>query len=277
VPEKLNQRTFFTYIKSDSPLVGLHPLPKVTLLLAINFVALIIEAPLPFILLIILIALGFKLLHIPMIGIKKFVIVVMIASQAVLISYLLGSSIPGKQVYITFPWGTYVSEMTFLYAATMIMRYTTMLLGSTLVLVTTSDRDIVYGAAALKLPYTLGIMMSLAFRMATIFAEDFIKVRDAMILRGASFHEGPLLERAKKYANVFTSMIVIALRRLMDISYAIQAKGFGAAPKRTYYREYRLRGSDVVITALLIASVLSAYFLRYSVGILAFPGWIPVI
>jgi len=273
----LSQRTFFTYIKSDSPLVRMHPLPKVALLLAINFVALIIEAPIPFILLITLIALGFKLLRVPLIGLKKFVIVVIIASQAVLISYLLGSSIPGKHVYITYPWGTYVSEMTLLYAATMIMRYTTMLLGSTLILVTTSDRDIVYGAAALKLPYTLGLMMSLAFRTATIFAEDFMKVRDAMILRGASFHEGPLLERAKKYANVFTSMIVIALRRLMDIAYAIQAKGFGAAPKRTYYREYRLRISDVVITALLIASVLSAYFLKYSVGILAFPGWIPAI
>ena len=273
----MSRRTFFSYVPSESPLVGLHPLPKVALLLAINLVALIIEAPIPFILLIAFIAIGFKLLRVPLIGIKKFVIVVIIASQAVLISYLLGSSIPGKHVYIIYPWGTYVSEMTLLYAATMIMRYTTMLLGSTLILVTTSDRDIVYGAAALKLPYTLSLMMSLAFRTATIFAEDFMKVRDAMILRGASFHEGPPLERAKKYANVFTSMIVIALRRLMDVAYAVQAKGFGAAPKRTYYREYRLRISDAVITALLIASVLSVYFLKYSVGILAFPGWMPAI
>jgi len=257
--------------------VRLHPLPKVALLLAINFVALIIEAPIPFISLIVLIAVGFKLLRVPLIGLKKFVVVVLIASQAVLISYLLGSSIPGKHVYIAYPWGTYVSEMTLLYAATMIMRYTTMLLGSTLILVTTSDRDIVYGAAALKLPYTLGLMMSLAFRTATIFAEDFIKVRDAMILRGASFHEGPLLERAKKYANVFTSMIVIALRRLMDIAYAIQAKGFGAASKRTYYREYKLKASDAAVTALLVLSVLAAYFLRYSVGVFAFPGWMPTI
>lgn len=273
----MSQKTFFTYVTSDSPLVRIHPLPKVALLLSINLVALIIEAPIPFIALITLLAVSFKLMRVPLIGLRKFIIVVIIASQAVLISYLLGSSIQGKHIYITYPWGTYVSEMTLLYACTMIMRYTTMLLGSTLVLATTSDRDIVYGAAALKLPYTLGLMMSLAFRTATIFAEDFMKVRDAMILRGASFDEGPLLQRAKKYSNVFTSMIVIALRRLMEVSYAIQAKGFGAAPKRTFYREYSLRVRDVIIAALLVATIPSAYVLRYYLGIFAFPGWIPPI
>lgn len=273
----MSQRTFFTYVTRDSPLVRLHPLPKVALLLSINLVALLMEAPIPFICLITLLALGFRLLRVPLIGLKKFVIVVIIASQAVLISYLLGSSIPGKNIYYTYPWGTYISEMTLLYAATMIMRYTTMLLGSTLILATTSDRDIVYGAAALKLPYTLGLMMSLAFRTATIFAEDFMKVRDAMILRGASFHEGPLLERAKKYANVFTSMIVIALRRLMEVAYAVQAKGFGASPKRAYYREYKLKISDIALTLILVATIPSVYFLRYYVGLLAFPGWIPII
>lgn len=273
----MSQRTFFTYVTSDSPLVRMHPLPKVALLLSINLIALLIEAPIPFIAIITLLAVSYKLARVPLIGLKKFMIVVLIASQAVLISYLLGSSIPGKHIYFTYPWGTYISERTLLYAFTMIMRYTTMLLGSTLVLATTSDRDIVYGAAALKLPYTLGLMMSLAFRTATIFAEDFMKVRDAMILRGASFHEGPLLERAKKYANVFTSMIVIALRRLMEVSYAIQAKGFGASLKRTFYREYKLKIRDVIITILLVASVLSTYFLRYYIGIFAFPGWIPMI
>jgi energy-coupling factor transport system permease protein len=271
----MSQRTFFTYVAGDSPLVRLHPLPKVTLLLSVNLVALIIEAPIPLLLLTIMLALSFKLLRVPLIGLKKFVIVVLIASQAVLISYLLGSSIPGSQVYYTYPWGAYVSDMTLLYAATMIMRYTSMLLGSTLILATTTSRDIVYGAAAFRLPHTIALMMSLAFRTTTIFVEDFIRVRDAMILRGANFSEGSILERARKYANVFTSMIVIALRRIMEIAYALQAKGFGAAPKRTYYREYKLRISDVVITLTLIAGVLCAYVLRYYVGFLAFPGWLP--
>jgi len=251
----------------------MHPLPKITLLLAINLVALIVESPVPFILLIALIAIAFIVGKVPVAGFGKFVVVVLIASQAVLISYVLGSAIPGQYVYIRYPWGTYVSEMTLLYAGTMVMRYASMLLGSTLILATTSDRDIIYGFTTLRVPFAIGLALTLAFRTTTIFMEDFVKVRDAMILRGANFFGGSIIARTKRYAHVFTSLIVIALRRVMETTYAIEAKGFSLAKKRTYLHRYDTGARDIGLTACLILSVVAVYLLRYQIGVLAFPGW----
>jgi len=269
----MSQRTFFSHVSRDSPLNKMHPLPKIALLLAINLVALFNESPVPFVLLIALIAVAFMIGKVPVTGLSKFVVVVIIASQAVLISYLLGSAIPGKSVYIRYPWGTYVSEMTLLYAATMVMRYTSMLLGSTLILATTSDRDIIYGFATLRVPFTIGLMLTLAFRTTTIFMEDFQKVRDAMILRGTNFFEGSIATRTKRYAHVFTSLVVIALRRVMETTYAMEAKGFSLAKKRTYLHRYDIGTGDIGLTAFLIFSVVAVYLLRYHFRVLAFPGW----
>jgi energy-coupling factor transporter transmembrane protein EcfT len=269
----MSQRTFFSHVSRDSPFSKMHPLPKITLLLAINLVALIVESPVAFVLLIGLIASAFILGKVPIQGASKFAIAIAVASQAVLISYLLGSAIPGKFVYIRYPWGTYVSEMTLLYAVTMVMRYASMLLGSTLVLATTSDRDIIYAFATLRVPFAIGLALTLAFRTTTIFMEDFVKVRDAMILRGAAFFEGSIVTRTKRYAHIFTSLVVIALRRVMETTYAIEAKGFSLAKKRTYLHRYDIRARDIGLAASFVLSVVAAYLLRYRVGVLAFPGW----
>jgi energy-coupling factor transport system permease protein len=259
------------HVSKDSPLNNLHPLPKLILLLTLNFIALLMESPVPFVILILGLIVTFKITRIPFLHKSKFVIVVLIASQAVLISYLLWSSIPGEIIYVQHSWGSYISEMTLLYAATMIMRYTTMLLGSTLVLSATSDRDITYGLVSLRIPYHVSFVLTLSFRSMTQFIEDFTKIKDAMILRGTDFEKDSIINRARKHVNIFLSLLMITLRRVMESSYAVEAKGFST--KRTYLHFYPLKIIDIFIVTLLISWLILTYIFRQWVGIFAFPGW----
>jgi len=268
----MSQRSMFVHISKDSPLNSLHPLPKLALILAINTVALIIEAPIPFLILIGLVMITFKLAKVPFMRIWRLVVVLIIVSQAVIISYVFTSRIPGNMLY-QFPWGAYVSDMTLLFSFTMILRYTTMLLGSTLILCTTSDRDITYGIVTLRLPYSLAFIFTLAFRSTSIFIDDFTKVKDAMVLRGTDFSRGSLVKRARSYTKLLIPLIFIALRRIVETTYAVEAKGFRVTGSRTYLHKYEVRARDVLIASTLVLSVVAAFILKYWFNVLAFPGW----
>jgi energy-coupling factor transport system permease protein len=243
------------------------------LLAAFNLIALILASPVPLAILALTIILAFKFSKIPLQDIRKFAIVVLIASQAVLISYLFGSTIPGSELYVRFPWGTFITNMTLLFALAMILRYTCMLLGSTLILSATNDRDITYGFATMRVPHAITFVLTLAFRSTTIFIEDFQKVRDAMILRGASLDKGSIFERTRKYGHIFVSLIVIALRRVTETAYAIEAKGISVPVKRTYLHRYPTRFVDAGAAVLLVAAIVAAWFGRYWFQVFAFPGW----
>jgi len=262
----------FVHISKDSPLNLLHPLPKLASILMINTVALIIEAPIPFLILIILVMFAFRIAKVPLMRIWRLIVALVIVSQAVIISYVFTSRIPGKIIY-EFPWGTYVSDMTLLFSLSMIMRYSTMLLGSTLILCTTSDRDITYGISSLKLPYSLAFIFTLAFRSTSIFIDDFAKVRDAMILRGTNFYKGSIVSRARSYAKLLIPLIFIALRRVVEYTYAVEAKGFTITGKRTYLHRYDVKPRDIAISILLASAALFTFILKYWFGILSFPGW----
>jgi energy-coupling factor transporter transmembrane protein EcfT len=156
---------------------------------------------------------------------------------------------------------------------TMILRYTCMLLGSTLVLSATNDRDITYGLATMHVPHAITFVLTLAFRSTTIFIEDFQKVRDAMILRGASLDKGSILERTRKYGHIFVSLIVIALRRVMETAYAIEAKGISVPVKRTYLHRYPTGVWDITAAVILVAAIMGSWFGRYWFQVFSFPGW----
>lgn len=268
----MSQRSMFVHISKDSPLNKLHPLPKLALMLGVNTVALIIEAPIPFLILIGLVLVTFRLAKVPLMRIWRLIIVLVIVSQAVIISYVFTSKIPGQILY-SFPWGTYVSDMTLLFSFTMILRYLTMLLGSTLILCTTSDRDITYGIITLHLPFALAFIFTLAFRSTSIFIDDYTKIRDAMVLRGTEFSRGSIVSRARRYSRILIPLIFIALRRVVESTYAVEAKGFAVTGKRTYLHKYEIKTRDILVAAAIVLTVVAASMLRFWFGVLTFPGW----
>lgn len=250
----------------------IHPSLKIVMLIFLNVAAWVMEAPIPLSILTLSILVSFKAAKVPLRRIVNFLRFILLIVQAVLISYLLGSKIPGNIIYFRFPWGTYISDATLLYALTMILRFLAMLFASTLILATMTERDITYGFVHLHLPYALSFVISLAFRTMGVFIDDFIKVRDAMTLRGVSFHKGRLLDRARNYASLFVPLAVLSIRRMIESSYVVAAKGLSLGGNRTYFHEYRFKPHDVVLLVFLSAMLAAAILLKWT-GTFSFPGW----
>jgi len=266
-------KTFFLHVEDDSPLINLHPLLKILLLVVINVEAWIIENPLILILIIVCLLLSFKFFKVPLSRIVKFLVFAIVIVQAITVSYLLGSTIPGNTVFFKLPWGTYISDMTLLYAFTVVLRFLLMLIGSTLFLAVMRDVDITYGLISMKVPFSIAFMITLTLRMASIFLNDYFKVRDAMVLRGTDFSTGNVLEKARKYSRLAVPLMVLGVRRMMELTYVLEAKGLGFKRKRTYLYQFSLGVSGKLILiglTLLIALSIAA---KVSSRALSFPGW----
>ena len=266
-------RSFFLHVPADSPLQRLHPLAKLFILLGVNIVAWVNESTLLMVLMIVGVLALYPVAKIPFRRLRRFFFLLFMVMQSITISYIVASRIPGRVVYFTYPWGTYLSDLTLVFAFTMVLRFFLMLVGSTLVLATTRDRDFIHAFRALRLPYALSFTVTLAFRTMSIFIEDFFKVKEAMILKGTDFDRGSMAERARKYVHVGIPLVVIALRRIIETTNAIEAKGFALTGRRTYYRVLPLRAADLAVCGLIILLLMVAVVGKLYWGWLTFPGW----
>jgi energy-coupling factor transporter transmembrane protein EcfT len=266
-------RTFFAYVDERFLLVRAHPAVKIVALIVLNVVPWLVEAPVPLAAFLASLLLLATVLRAPLGKLKNYLVYILLVAQAVVLSYALGSKIPGSVAYVKYPWGCYVTEMTFLYMAMVMLRIAGMLVGSTLIFLSLRDVDVVYGLKSLGVPFAAAFVFNLAMRFSALFLDDYAKVRDAMLLKGVRLDVGGPLERAKLLSRTAVPLMVIAVRRMQDLSFALELKGFPPKGKRTYIYTFRWKLADTIALALLIVIVISVVALKVATRLLSFPGW----
>jgi len=270
--DKLKTKTFLTYLDSSNPLLLLHPCVKVLALIIFNVVAWIIEAPIPLLAYFIALASLYPVLRVPFRSLAKALPYLLLVAQAVTVSYILGSKIPGSVVYFELPWGSFVSDRTLMYMVTVMLRISCMILGSTLVFLSLRDVDLVYGLMGLGFPFTAAFTIALSMRFSILFIEDYARISEAMLLKGARLDAGNVIERAHSVLLTGVPLMVLALKRMQELSYVLELKGFPPKGKRTYIYEFVWKQEDVV-AAILLAVLLATSALLRILGLFGFPGW----
>lgn len=266
-------RTFFTYVDESYLLTRAHPVVKVLSLVAVNLVAWIVEAPVPLTLLLFSLLVAAILLRAPLGRLKSYAPYLLLVAQAVVLSYVLGSRIPGNVTYVNFPWGSYVTDRTLLYMLSVMLRITCMLVGSTLVFLSLRDVDIIYGLKGLGIPFTAAFSLNLALRFSSLFLEDYARVRDAMLLKGVKLDAGSPLERARLLSRTAVPLMVIAIRRMQDLTFILELKGFPPSGRRTYIYTFKWGPVEAIASAALVAATLAVIFAKVFSPLLSFPGW----
>ncbi|MCS7105438.1 MAG: energy-coupling factor transporter transmembrane protein EcfT [Thermofilaceae archaeon] len=269
---KSKVKTFLAYLDSSNPLLRLHPFVKVLALLVFNLVAWLVEAPYPLLAYLLALVFLYPFLRVSMRNLIRALPYLLLVAQAVTLGYLVGSKIPGSVVYFSLPWGTYVSDRTLMFMASVMLRISCMVLGSTLVFISLRDVDLVYGFKSVGLPFAAAFTVNLSMRFSMLFMEDYARIRDAMVLKGAHLDSGGLVERARLTSLMGVPLMVLALKRMQDLSYVLELRGFPPKGKRTYVYEFVWRPVDAIAAAILLILLFSTVALRLT-GFLSFPGW----
>jgi energy-coupling factor transport system permease protein len=136
-------------------------------------------------------------------------------------------------------------------------------------LFTTDTDTLMQGLVRLKMPYSWGLMLSLALRYVPNFANSYSSVQQAQQARGLEYESTRGLKRVREMMPVLVPMIIGSFRSSEQMAIALEARGFGApGVQRTYLNVIHMRAMDwaIVTIGLLAAGALLVLNIVYGFG-----------
>lgn len=152
-------------------------------------------------------------------------------------------------------------------AVFMAVRLVYLILGSSIMTLTTTPNDLTDGLERLMGPFKkihvpvheIAMMMSIALRFIPILLEETDKIMKAQIARGADFETGNLIRKAKAMVPLLVPLFISAFRRANDLAMAMEARcyhgGDGRTKMKPLHYERRDRIAYVVVWSYLILMI----------------------
>lgn len=154
-------------------------------------------------------------------------------------------------------------------AAFMGIRLVLLILGSSILTLTTRPISLTDGIEALLAPFKrfglpaheLAMMMTIALRFIPTLLRETDKIMKAQQARGADFETGNILRRAKALIPILVPLFISAFRIAQDLAMAMEARCYGCGIKRTRMNEIRFEKRDV-IAAIIFTCFLAVIVLE---------------
>jgi energy-coupling factor transport system permease protein len=158
------------------------------------------------------------------------------------------------------------------------VRLTYLILGSTLMTLTTTPNDLTDGMERglgflkiFRLPvHEIAMMMSIALRFIPILLEETDKIMKAQQARGADFESGGMIRRAKAMVPLLVPLFVSAFRRANDLALAMESRCYHGGEGRTKmkpleYKPWDIRAYIILACYLAIVILLAILDIRITV------------
>lgn len=145
----------------------------------------------------------------------------------------------------------------------MILRLTLLVVGSSLLTLTTTPNQLTDALESLLGPFKrfgapiheVAMMMSIALRFIPILLEETDKIMKAQMSRGADFEEGNIIQRMRAMMPLLVPLFVSATRRANELAYAMDARCYHGGEGRTKMKPLKYQKNDVVGYAVVAGYV----------------------
>ena len=174
---------------------------------------------------------------------------------------------------VVFSWWIFsITRQGIYFAAFMVLRLLFLMVGTSLLTLTTSPIALTDGMERLLRPlqrigvpaHELAMMMSIALRFIPILMEETDKIMKAQSARGADFESGNLFRRAKAMVPILIPLFISAFRRADELATAMECRCYRGGENRTRFKELQYGKKDLragVAFLVLFALVVVANFL----------------
>ena len=143
----------------------------------------------------------------------------------------------------------------------MAVRLTFLIIGSSVMTLTTTPNNLTDGLESLMKPlnkikvpvHEIAMMMSIALRFIPILLEETDKIMKAQIARGADFESGNIIKKAKAMVPLLVPLFISAFRRANDLAMAMEARCYRGGEHRTKMKPLIYKRRDRIAYFLLLA------------------------
>ncbi len=243
----------------DSPIHNLDPRLKIIMTFIFIISLFLIESFTGFIFVIIFLTVIITISKVPV----KFVIkglrpILFIILITFIINLLMT---PGRVIYTI---GVIkITEEGLRQAGFMAVRLTLLIMGTSMLTLTTSPIILTDGIESLLKPFKrfglpaheLAMMMTIALRFIPTLMEETEKIMKAQKSRGADFESGNIMRGAKNLVPLLVPLFISAFRRADELAMAMEARCYRGGENRTRMRQMKISKGDYAA-----AFVFTVYF-----------------
>ena len=145
-------------------------------------------------------------------------------------------------------------------AGMMAVRLTFLIIGSSVMTLTTTPNNLTDGMESLMKPlgkikvpvHEIAMMMSIALRFIPILLEETDKIMKAQIARGADFESGNIIKKAKAMVPLLVPLFISAFRRANDLAMAMEARCYRGGEYRTKMKPLVYKKRDFIAYSILV-------------------------
>ncbi len=162
-----------------------------------------------------------------------------------------------------------ISQEGLLTAAFMGLRLFFLIIGSSLMTLTTTPNQLTTGMETglrwmkvIHVPvHEIAMMMSIALRFIPILMEETDKIMKAQQARGADFESGGPIKRAKALIPILVPLFVSSFRRAGELAEAMEARCYHGGDGRTKMKPLKYHKGDLIAYILLAGLVAGCIFI----------------
>ena len=166
----------------------------------------------------------------------------------------------GETIWWEWKFIKITKEATF-YTIFLAVRLVLLVLGSSLLTLTTTPVSLADGIESLLFPlklirfpvHELALITSIALRFIPILTDETNRIMNAQKARGANFEKGGAFSRIKAIVPILIPLLISAFRRADELGDAMDARCYSGSKVRTKYKKLTFGWRDIIAWLLGLA------------------------
>ena len=177
---------------------------------------------------------------------------------------------PGENILVRL-WFITITTEGVIFAAHMGLRLVLMIVGTSMLTLTTSPIKLTDGLEALLKPlkiikvpsHDIAMLMTIALRFIPTLSDEMGKIMKAQSARGASFDSGGIVKRARGMLPILIPLFVSAFKRAEELATAMESRCYRGDSNRTKMKEIKMTPSDWLALGVILLSAVAVAATRY--------------
>lgn len=155
-------------------------------------------------------------------------------------------------------------------ASFMALRLVFLIIGTSMLTLTTSPIELTDGIERLLRPigktlaHELAMMMTIALRFIPTLMEETDKIIKAQEARGADFESGNIIQKAKSLIPILVPLFISSFRRADELAMAMESRCYRGGTGRTRMKELKYSFRDAVAYGIFMILFISSFVIRFA-------------
>ncbi len=163
-----------------------------------------------------------------------------------------------------------ITDLGLLNAGFLVARISLIVLGASILTLTTSPVELADGIESLMYPlkwikfpvHEFALIMSIALRFIPTLLDETDRIIKAQKARGADFESGNILKRAKALIPVLIPLLISSFRRADELADAMDARCYSGSKNRTKFKKMKLTFRDLIGTLVIAGLIVGVVYLN---------------